>query len=202
VVVKTLSFLLWVWPFRIASWFITVHVVSISAVRFSIMIVSIRKFWIRVAIVSFIRSWSWSLSIISLSIYKLSYLSIKFILLIKLLINKLRILMYRYDYGDMIWPVTGPPAARTNFHEAGALGSESSSWGPGQAARRRMRREATPPESYPISLNYYCLSIFIRTIIIQFSHSRLVRGPQPLIDCLPETCGRRGPERGETCDTL
>ena len=25
----------------------------------------------------------------------------------------------------------------------------------------------------------------------QFSHSRLVRGPQPLIDCLPETCGRR-----------
>ena len=34
----------------------------------------------------------------------------------------------------------------------------------------------------------------------QFSHGRLVRGPQPLIDCLPETCGRRGPERGETCD--
>ena len=33
----------------------------------------------------------------------------------------------------------------------------------------------------------------------QFLHSRLVRGPQPLIDCFPETCGRRGLERGETC---
>jgi len=32
----------------------------------------------------------------------------------------------------------------------------------------------------------------------QFSHSWLIPGPQTLIDCLPETCGRRGLERGET----
>jgi len=38
----------------------------------------------------------------------------------------------------------------------------------------------------------------------QFSHSQLVRGPQPLVGCLPESCGRRGLEfeRGEACGTM
>ena len=42
------------------------------------------------------------------------------------------------------------------------------------------------------------MSFLTQSVSRQFSHSRLVRGPQPLIGCLPETCGRRGPERGET----
>jgi len=35
----------------------------------------------------------------------------------------------------------------------------------------------------------------------QFSHSRLARGPQPLIDCLPEIWECHEPERGAACGT-